>query len=184
MGARRQLQGVARVRARRTQVRSGPGALLPPLVDDGLRPEHHAEDHEDRPLERVGPAERVAALRPVELPVTEPEHAPAGGDRERVPGQPPGADQETPTRVRLAACHAPSLVRLRPVAVWRITRLSGDAPHLADARVGRRAVEPGFGPGVDVGVAELGGYPLAGEVQLVVVDFYVIDAGQGQPGLG
>src|SRR5215469_16076300 len=120
MGARRQLQGVARVRARRTQVRSGPGALLPPLVDDGLRPEHHAEDHEDRPLERVGPAERVAALRPVELPVTEPEHAPAGGDRERVPGQPPGADQETPTRVRLAACHAPSLVRLRPVAVWRI----------------------------------------------------------------
>src|SRR5215469_5684362 len=115
MSARRQFNGRAVVGGPLGGARL-PGALLAPLVDDRLCPEHHAEDYEDRPLERVSPAQGVPALSPVELPVAEPEHAPAGGDGERVPGQPSGAEQETPPRARLTAGHAPSLVVLRSVA--------------------------------------------------------------------
>src|SRR5262249_1821327 len=66
------------------------------LVLDRLGPEHHGEDREDRPFERVGPTERVPGYGAVELPVAEPEH-PADRDHHgEMPGQPLGRDQEAP----------------------------------------------------------------------------------------
>jgi hypothetical protein len=58
------------------------------LVPDGPGPEHDPEHGEQRPLERVGPAEPVTSERPVELPVTEPQHPPECHDDEQVPAEP------------------------------------------------------------------------------------------------
>src|SRR6516165_316874 len=79
----------------------GPGReppLDPELILDRLGPEHHGEAGEQRPLERVGPAQPVAGDRAVELPVPEPEHAPERDHHEQVPAHPAGLDQEPPHR--------------------------------------------------------------------------------------
>src|SRR5215469_7243714 len=71
-------------------------AGMAPLVNDGLDPEHNAKDYENRPLEGIGPAQSVAVLSSVKLPVAEPQHAPGGKDRECMPGEPPWRNQEAP----------------------------------------------------------------------------------------
>jgi len=83
--------------------RPGIGHLAPPdpeLIPDRLDPEDHGEDREQRPLERVRPAQPVAGQRTVELPVTQPEHAPEGDHHEQVPAQPAGLQEEVPHGTR------------------------------------------------------------------------------------
>src|SRR6516164_6340280 len=79
------------------------------LVPDRLDPEDHGEDREQRPFERVRPAERVSRLGPVQLPVAEPEHPQDAEDHERVPAQPLGGDEEPPPGGFPGTGHAPSL---------------------------------------------------------------------------
>src|ERR1022692_3772465 len=51
-------------------------ALDPELIPDRLDPEHHGETGEQRPLERIRPAQGIACQRTMKLPVAEPSHPP------------------------------------------------------------------------------------------------------------
>src|SRR5580692_5578228 len=79
------------------------------FIADGLHPEDHAEYGEDRPFERIGPAQRVTRFGAMELPVAEPQHPEHGDHRERMPAEPPRGDEEEPPRPGPNAGHAQSL---------------------------------------------------------------------------
>src|SRR5215472_1034357 len=68
------------------------------FIPDRLHPEHDAEDREDRPFERISPAQRVACHGATELPVAEPRHAEHRRHGEEVPAEPPGRQQDPPAR--------------------------------------------------------------------------------------
>src|ERR1700722_15554480 len=71
-------------------------APKPELVPDGAPPQNHPAAREQRPLERVRPAQAVAADGAVELPVTQPEHPPERDDDEGEPRQPARVNQKNP----------------------------------------------------------------------------------------
>src|ERR1700722_12111984 len=71
-------------------------APQPELIPDGARPENHPEAREQRPLERVRPAQAVTADGTVELPVPQPEHPPERDDDEGEPPQPARVEQKNP----------------------------------------------------------------------------------------
>src|SRR5580692_5836420 len=105
--------------------RAAPG---PELVPDGARPEDDPEAGEQRPLERVRPAQAVAANGAVELPVAEPEHPPERDDDERQPRQPARRDQEKPDWTgggRALAVSGRAVRRVRAVRRGREGRVHG-----------------------------------------------------------
>src|SRR5262249_27799155 len=115
------------------------------LVPDRLGPEDHGEDREQGPFERVRPAERVSRLRPVQLPVAEPEHPQDAENHECVPAQPLGGDEEPPPGGVPGTGHAPSLtgpagagprVRRRPAGALRDNRNMSLADLLLPGRSG------------------------------------------------